>query len=166
MLSRAVWSSRKAGHILLRHLIAVERTNGSAGNGALTILPSRRRGKRIAAKGIYRDPVRSSDSHLVKASGLRWLSLMLKSANSLGTAGLGITVSNSFSPNTQRYHQQRNHRHKQRLGLGQTNGTASAAMGADASDSCGCLLQLCRVGTVVHTLPDEQHNRISSLAYV
>jgi len=33
----------------------------------------RRRGKRIAAKGIYRDPVRSSDSHLVKASGLRWL---------------------------------------------------------------------------------------------
>lgn len=37
----------------------------------------RRRGKRIAAKGIYRDPVRSSDSHLVKASGQRWLSLML-----------------------------------------------------------------------------------------
>ena len=34
-------------------------------------------------------------------------------ANSLGTAGLGITVSNSLSPNTQRYHQQRNHRHKQ-----------------------------------------------------
>ena len=37
----------------------------------------RRRGKRIAAKGIYRDPVRSSDSHFVKCSGLRWLSLML-----------------------------------------------------------------------------------------
>src|SRR4051812_4037227 len=37
----------------------------------------RRRGKRIAAKGIYRDPVRSSDSHFVKASGLRWMSLML-----------------------------------------------------------------------------------------
>ena len=37
----------------------------------------RRRGKRIAAKGIYRDPVRSSKDHFVKASGLRWLSLML-----------------------------------------------------------------------------------------
>jgi hypothetical protein len=37
----------------------------------------RRRGKRIAAKGIYRDPVRSSDAHFVKASGLRWLCLML-----------------------------------------------------------------------------------------
>jgi hypothetical protein len=37
----------------------------------------RRRGKRIGAKGIYRDPVRSSKGHFVKASGLRWLSLML-----------------------------------------------------------------------------------------
>jgi hypothetical protein len=37
----------------------------------------RRRGKRISAKGIYRDPVRSSKGHLVKASGPRWLSLTL-----------------------------------------------------------------------------------------
>ena len=36
----------------------------------------RRRGSRIKAKGIYRDAARSSDSHLVKASGLRWISLM------------------------------------------------------------------------------------------
>jgi hypothetical protein len=34
----------------------------------------RRHGARIAAKGIYRDAVRS---HFVKASGLRWVSLML-----------------------------------------------------------------------------------------
>jgi hypothetical protein len=37
----------------------------------------RRRGKRIAAKGIDRDPVRSSDSHFVKASGPLWMSLMV-----------------------------------------------------------------------------------------
>ena len=37
----------------------------------------RRRGDAIAAKGIYRDPVRSSPGHFVKASGVRWLSLML-----------------------------------------------------------------------------------------
>ena len=37
----------------------------------------RRRGKRISAKGIYRDPVCSSKSFFVKTSGLRWLSLML-----------------------------------------------------------------------------------------
>jgi hypothetical protein len=37
----------------------------------------RRRRRRIRARGIYRDPVRSSHGHFVKASGLRWLSLML-----------------------------------------------------------------------------------------
>jgi hypothetical protein len=37
----------------------------------------RRWGPKIAARGIYRDPVRSSDSHFVKTSGLRWISLML-----------------------------------------------------------------------------------------
>lgn len=37
----------------------------------------RRRGARIAAKGICRDPVRSSHGHFVKASGLRWLCLKL-----------------------------------------------------------------------------------------
>ena len=37
----------------------------------------RRWGARIKARGIYRDPVRSSHGHFVKASGLRWLSFML-----------------------------------------------------------------------------------------
>ncbi len=37
----------------------------------------RRGGKRIKAKGIYRDAVRSSKSFFVKTSGLRWLSFML-----------------------------------------------------------------------------------------
>ena len=37
----------------------------------------RRRGEHIAAKGIYRDPVRSSPSHFVKVSGLRWLGCMV-----------------------------------------------------------------------------------------
>ncbi len=37
----------------------------------------RRRGRCIRAKGIYGDPVRSSDAHFVKTSGLRWMSLML-----------------------------------------------------------------------------------------
>jgi len=36
----------------------------------------RRWGPKIKARGIYRDPVRSLRGHFVKASGLRWLSLM------------------------------------------------------------------------------------------
>lgn len=36
-----------------------------------------RMNRTIVAKGIYRDPVRSSNNHFVKASGLCWLGLML-----------------------------------------------------------------------------------------
>jgi len=34
-------------------------------------------GKKIAAKGVYRDPVRSSHENFVKSSGLRWVCVML-----------------------------------------------------------------------------------------
>ena len=37
----------------------------------------RRRGKKIRARGIYRDPVRSNRGHFVKASALRWVCVML-----------------------------------------------------------------------------------------
>jgi hypothetical protein len=37
----------------------------------------RRWGKKIAAKGVYRDPVRSTQERFVKSSGLRWVCLML-----------------------------------------------------------------------------------------
>ena len=37
----------------------------------------RRWGPKIKARGLYRDPVRSSRGHFVRASGLRWLSLMV-----------------------------------------------------------------------------------------
>ena len=36
----------------------------------------RRWGNRISAKGIFRDAVRSTETHMVRASGLRWVSLM------------------------------------------------------------------------------------------
>ena len=37
----------------------------------------RRWGAKIKKRGIYRDPVRSSKSHFVKCSGLRWMVLAL-----------------------------------------------------------------------------------------
>jgi DDE superfamily endonuclease len=37
----------------------------------------RRWGKKIAAKGVYRDPLRSTQERFVKSSGLRWVCLML-----------------------------------------------------------------------------------------
>jgi DDE superfamily endonuclease len=76
VLNRAVWSSREASQILLGLLIDAFAKSGPVILG-LDDTIERRRGVKIKARGIYRDPVRSTHSHFVKASGLRWLSLML-----------------------------------------------------------------------------------------
>ena len=76
VLNRAVWSSLEASQILLGLLLHTFVKSGPVILG-LDDTIERRRGAKIKAKGIYRDPVRSTHSHFVKASGLRWLSLML-----------------------------------------------------------------------------------------
>src|ERR671920_179946 len=76
VLNRAAWSGRAAGCVLLGLLLDAFAPKGPVLLG-LDDTIERRRGKRIRAKGIYRDPVRSSKGHFVKASGLRWLGLML-----------------------------------------------------------------------------------------
>ena len=76
VLSRAAWSPRAGGRILLGLLIRAFAPHGPVVL-ALDDTIERRWGRRIKARGIYRDPVRSSDSHFVKTSGLRWMSLML-----------------------------------------------------------------------------------------
>jgi len=76
VLSRAIWSSLEASRILLSLLVSTFAPTGTLVMGMDETI-ERRRGAKIKAKGIYRDPVRSSKSHFVKASGLRWISLML-----------------------------------------------------------------------------------------
>ena len=76
VLNRNQWSSRWLARCLLRLLIATFVPTGPVIVG-LDDTIERRWGAKIKARGIYRDPVRSSRSHVVKASGLRWLSLML-----------------------------------------------------------------------------------------
>jgi hypothetical protein len=76
VLNRAVWSSLEISRVLLSVLITTFALVGDIVLG-LDDTIERRRGEKIKAKGIYRDPVRSSHSHFVKASGLRWLSLMM-----------------------------------------------------------------------------------------
>src|SRR5215210_6266179 len=76
LLNRARWSSLRASRILLSLLIQQFAPTGAL-VFAIDDTIERRRGAQIKAKGIYRDPVRSSHSHFVKASGLRWLCLML-----------------------------------------------------------------------------------------
>lgn len=76
VLNRAVWSSLEASRVLLMALVAIFAPGGPIIMGIDDTI-ERRKGKKIKAKGIYRDPVRSSNSQVVKVSGLRWLSMML-----------------------------------------------------------------------------------------
>ena len=76
VLNRAVWSPLQVSQVLLRLLIQhLDRGDGPLVFGIDETL-ERRRGPQISALGIYRDAVRSSRSYVVKASGLRWVSLM------------------------------------------------------------------------------------------
>ena len=77
ILNRAAWSSRVvAGRLLVLLIAAFMPTDAPVVIG-LDDTIERRWGPKISARGIYRDPVRSSKGHFVKASGLRWLSVML-----------------------------------------------------------------------------------------
>ena len=76
VLQRAVWSSRAVSGTLLLLLVQTFVPTGPLLIGGDDTI-ERRWGRKIAARGIYRDPVRSSQSHFVKASGLRWVTLMM-----------------------------------------------------------------------------------------
>jgi len=88
VLSHGHWCSRAVAHRLLLLLVAAFVPDGPVVVG-LDDTIERRRGARIAAKGIYRDPVRSSRGHFVKASGLRWLSVHAAGPGALGSLCLG-----------------------------------------------------------------------------
>ena len=76
VLNRDRWCSRGLSRCLLRLLIAALVPSGPVVVG-LDDTIERRWGGKIRARGIYRDPVCSSHGHFVKASGLRWLCIML-----------------------------------------------------------------------------------------
>ena len=110
VLSRAVWSSREASRLLLGLLITAFAAFGPVVLG-LDDTIERRRGARIKAKGIYRDPVRSSHSHFVKASGLRWLSLMLLVSIPWAKRIWALPFLTVLAP-SERYYQERKRAHK------------------------------------------------------
>ena len=77
VLSRAKWSSIEVSRVLLELLVEAFGHEGGPLVVGVDETLERRQGKKIAAKGIYRDPVRSSHGHFVKASALRWVCLTL-----------------------------------------------------------------------------------------
>jgi hypothetical protein len=116
ILNRAAWCPRLGGRILLRLLIDAFVPCGPVVM-ALDDTIERRWGRRIKARGIYRDPVRSSDSHFVKASGLRWMSLMLLAPIPWAGRLWALPFLTALVPSERACHAQ-GHRHKPLLDVG------------------------------------------------
>ena len=110
VLNRASWSplavSRVLLELLVRHLVPT---------GPLLLAVDetleRRWGKKIEALGVYRDPVRSSHGHFVKAKGLRWVSLMLLAEVPWAHRVWALPFLTVLAP-SKRYHEARGRRHK------------------------------------------------------
>lgn len=110
VLNRARWSALKASQVLLNLLISTFVPSGELVFG-LDDTIERRRGAKIKAKGIYRDPVRSSHSHFVKASGLRWLSCLLLVNVSWAAAIWGLPFLTVLCP-SERFYREKNRSHQ------------------------------------------------------
>jgi hypothetical protein len=116
VLNRNRWSSRDLARRLLQLLVRRLVPDGPIIVGLDDTL-ERRRGAKIKAKGIYRDPVRSSHSHFVKASGLRWLSLMLLVPVPFARRVWALPFLTVLAP-SERYHQEHGTPHKTLLDWG------------------------------------------------
>ena len=75
ILNSLDWSARRGSEILLKMLLKMSGTERPVILIDETL--ERRKGKKIKAKGYYRDAVRSSKSQVVKTSGLKWLVMAL-----------------------------------------------------------------------------------------
>ena len=110
VLSRAAWSTREASRILLELLVEAFVPDGPLVVGVDETL-ERRQGKKIAAKGIYRDPVRSSHTHFVKTSALRWVCLTLLAPIPWASRVWALPFLSALAP-SERYSKERGTRHK------------------------------------------------------
>jgi hypothetical protein len=105
VLNRASWSSLQLSRVLLWLLLDYPDSATAPLVFGIDETLERRRGQQIKAKGIYRDGVRSSKSQLVKASGLRWNSLMWLTPIPWAGWVWALPVLTALAP-SERYYQQ------------------------------------------------------------
>jgi hypothetical protein len=111
VLSRASWSSLKVSRVLLGLLVEAFVCEGDPLVVGIDETLERRYGRKIAARGIYRDPVRSTHENFVKASGLRWVCVMLLVAVPWASRVWALPFLSALAP-SERYAAKRGRRHK------------------------------------------------------
>ena len=110
VLNRAVWSPLTASRLLLRLLVAVCIPRGVVIVG-LDDTIERRRGEQSKAQGLSRDPVRSSHTPVVKASGLRWLAWMVLTPLAWAARVWALPLLTALGP-SERFDAHRGRRHQ------------------------------------------------------
>lgn len=110
VLNRDRWSAHKAAGILLQMLVSTFVPLGPV-LAAIDEHLERRKGEKIAPKGIYRDAARSSKKYLTKASGLRWIVLALLVPIPWAGRVWALPFLTTLAP-SERYDQEHKHRHK------------------------------------------------------
>ena len=111
VLSRASWSSLGVGRVLLGLLIEAFVPEGAPLVVGIDETLERRYGKRIAARGVYRDPVRSTHETFVKSSGLRWVCAMVLVEVPWASRVWALPFLSTLAP-SERYAAKRGRRHK------------------------------------------------------
>jgi len=107
-----VWSPQRMSEIMLALLLKyLDRDESSPLVFGIDETIERRWGPQIAKRGIYRDAVRSSKSHFVKTSGLRWISLMWLTEIPWANRIWALPILTVLAP-SERYHEQVGRRHK------------------------------------------------------
>lgn len=105
VLSRAVWSPLAMAQTLLTLIITTFFNEDEPFVFGIDETIERRWRRKIKARGIYRDAVLSSGSNFVKASGLRWISIMLLTPISWAQRIWVLPIMTVLSP-SQRYYEQ------------------------------------------------------------
>jgi len=110
VLNRAAWSGKEAARVLLGLLVEALVPDGPLVLGVDETL-ERRRGRKIAAKGIYRDPLLSTRKRFVKASGLRWICVVLLAEVPWASRVWALPFLSALA-HTERYAKEQGKRHK------------------------------------------------------
>jgi hypothetical protein len=111
VLSRASWSSLEVGRVLLGLVVEAFAREGSPLVVGIDETLERRYGRKIAARGIYRDPVRCTHETFLKSSGLRWVCAMLLVEIPWAGRVWALPFLSALAP-SERYAAKRGKRHK------------------------------------------------------
>lgn len=111
VLSTSKWSAFQAARILLNLIVNIFVAKDQAIVLGIDETLERRRGKKIKAKAVYRDAVRSSKSQMVKSTGLRWICMMVLTKISWTNRIWALPFFTLLAP-SERYNRSRNREHR------------------------------------------------------